>query len=154
MAQGNLKMENILPFFPDFVLIDDFKDELCQVLQQYNDRIEMLRLELDEATKCSENIRLDIRKLKNRYDYLVIGLIERFVTITVTRSCDLCTKALFTRQFYAFACQHVFHFDCLSNMVIAETVRGKRVLELQSRLSQAEQPDRDAIKVYLIVFIL
>ena len=24
-----LKLEDILPFFPDFVLIDDFKDEIC-----------------------------------------------------------------------------------------------------------------------------
>ena len=27
-----LKIEDILPFFPDFVVIDDFKEEICTAL--------------------------------------------------------------------------------------------------------------------------
>lgn len=63
-----LKIEDILPFFPDFVLIDDFKEEICNALEEYNIHIEELKAEMDEATKSSESIRLDIRELKNRYD--------------------------------------------------------------------------------------
>nr|KAJ3421287.1 hypothetical protein HK105_004008 [Polyrhizophydium stewartii] len=63
---GNLKIEEILPFFPDFVLIDDFKEELCNALEDYNAYISALKTDLDEATKASESIRLDIRELKNR----------------------------------------------------------------------------------------
>lgn len=61
-----LKIEDILPFFPDFVLIDDFKEEICNALEEYNIHIEELKAEMDEATKSSESIRLDIRELKNR----------------------------------------------------------------------------------------
>ena len=30
-----LKIEDILPHFPDFVVIDDFKDDICSALEQY-----------------------------------------------------------------------------------------------------------------------
>ena len=31
-----LKIEDILPFFPDFVVIDDFKEEICTALEGYS----------------------------------------------------------------------------------------------------------------------
>ena len=61
-----LKIEDVLPFFPDFVLIDEFKDELCAALQSYNEHIQNLKEEMDEATKSAESIRVDIRELKNK----------------------------------------------------------------------------------------
>ena len=67
-----LKIEDILPFFPDFVLIDDFKEEICNALEEYNIHIEELKAEMDEATKSSESIRLDIRELKNRHVFFII----------------------------------------------------------------------------------
>lgn len=30
-----LKIEDILPFFPDFVVIDDFKEEIAHALEEY-----------------------------------------------------------------------------------------------------------------------
>lgn len=61
-----LKIEDILPFFPDYVLIDDFKDEICSALGEYNINIEELKAEMDNATSSAEYIRLDVRKLKKR----------------------------------------------------------------------------------------
>lgn len=60
-------MEDILPFFPDFVLIDDFKDDICSALEEYNINIEDLKAEMDNATLSADHIRLDMRKLKKRY---------------------------------------------------------------------------------------
>jgi hypothetical protein len=61
-----LKIEDILPLFPDFVHIDDFKEELCSALEHYNQHIEELKAEMDDATKSSESIRQDINDLKKR----------------------------------------------------------------------------------------
>ena len=44
-----LKLEDILPYFPDFVLIDDFKDEICTALESYTDEIQDLKMELAEG---------------------------------------------------------------------------------------------------------
>ncbi|KAJ1564074.1 hypothetical protein HK096_009739, partial [Nowakowskiella sp. JEL0078] len=60
-----LKIEDILPFFPDFCLINDFKEEIITALEEYNQHIEDLKTEMDEATTSAESIRLDIRELRN-----------------------------------------------------------------------------------------
>ncbi|KAI7899794.1 Pep3/Vps18/deep orange family-domain-containing protein [Cokeromyces recurvatus] len=67
LKQSNLlKIEDILPFFPDFVVINDFKEEICDALEKYNTTIDDIKGEMDEATKSSDSIRLDIRNLKSR----------------------------------------------------------------------------------------
>lgn len=51
-TNGLLKIEDILPFFPDFVMIDEFKDAICSSLEEYNRQIEDLkvRMPLQERT--------------------------------------------------------------------------------------------------------
>ena len=38
-ANGLIKIEDVLPLFPDFVQIDDFKEAICQSLADYNEQI-------------------------------------------------------------------------------------------------------------------
>ncbi|KAG0232703.1 hypothetical protein BGW42_007957 [Actinomortierella wolfii] len=97
-----LKIEDVLPFFPDFVLIDDFKEEICAALEEYNVHIEELKAEMDEATNSAENIRIDVRELRSK-----------FAVVASTEKCTTCDFPLLTRQFYIFPCQHTFHADCL-----------------------------------------
>ncbi|KAJ3569421.1 hypothetical protein NP233_g5052 [Leucocoprinus birnbaumii] len=101
-----LKIEDILPFFPDFVVIDDFKEEIAHALEEYSSHIEELKSEMDEATKTAESIKQDIAALKNR-----------FITINSNALCSKCEQLLLTRQFYVFPCHHSFHADCLIGMV-------------------------------------
>lgn len=101
-----LKIEDILPFFPDFTVINEFKDEICDALEDYSAHIERLRGEMDEATESAENIKADIETLRSR-----------FITIDANERCSRCRAILVTRQFYAFPCQHTFHADCLIAMV-------------------------------------
>ncbi|KAG6862426.1 hypothetical protein C0995_011866 [Termitomyces sp. Mi166 len=62
-----LKIEDILPFFPDFVVIDDFKEEIAHALEGYSNHIETLKSEMNEATQTAESIKQDIVALKNRF---------------------------------------------------------------------------------------
>jgi len=101
-----LKIEDILPFFPDFVVIDDFKEEICNALEGYAAHIDELKAEMDDATKNAQAIKSDIAVLKSR-----------FVTIDAGERCSSCGNALLTRQFYVFPCQHTFHADCLIGLV-------------------------------------
>ncbi|KAG8753387.1 hypothetical protein FRC14_006087 [Serendipita sp. 396] len=124
----SLKIEDILPFFPDFVVIDDFKDEICLALEEYTKDIDKLRAEMDEATKSAELIKKDISNLKNR-----------FVTLEPGERCSNCSYPLFSRQFYVFPCQHCFHADCLIGLVKeylpAHSLR--KILLLQAELIKA-----------------
>ena len=103
-----LKIEDILPFFPDFVVIDDFKEEICNALESYSAHIDQLKSEMDEATRNAEAIKQDIA-----------GLRKRFITIDAGEKCSVCAQPLLTRQFYVFPCQHTFHADCLIGVVSA-----------------------------------
>ncbi|CAG8582248.1 14325_t:CDS:10 [Acaulospora morrowiae] len=122
-----LKIEDILPFFPDFVLIDDFKSEICQALEGYNKNIEELKEEMEEATKSAESIRSDIRELRCR-----------FAIVTSEEKCAICDFPLLTRQFYIFPCQHAFHADCLIKQVTKSlnTSQLRGILELQKQIEK------------------
>ncbi|KAK7468755.1 tethering complex subunit [Stygiomarasmius scandens] len=120
-----LKIEDILPFFPDFVVIDDFKEEIAHALEGYSSHIDSLKNEMEEATKTAESIKQDIASLRNR-----------FVTIDAGEMCSHCSHLLLTRQFYVFPCRHNFHADCLISLakeyLPAHSLR--RILALQNEL--------------------
>lgn len=109
-----LKIEDILPFFPDFVVIDDFKEEIAHALEGYSSHIDMLRNEMDDATRTAESIKQDINALRNR-----------FVTIDTGDTCSVCSHLLLTRQFYVFPCRHNFHADCLIGLVSGALIQIK-----------------------------
>jgi len=99
-----LKIEDILPFFPDFVQIDAFKEEICQSLREYNNHIEKLELEMKEAAEIAKRIRENIESQRNKYRY-----------VDSKQLCELCKFPILSKPFYIFPCQHVFHCSCLSN---------------------------------------
>ncbi|CAH1786190.1 unnamed protein product [Owenia fusiformis] len=120
-----LKIEDILPFFPDFVTIDHFKDAICTSLQEYNQHIESLKEEMEEATESAKDIRGEIQAFRNKYAF-----------VKGQDKCSSCNFPLMTRNFYLFPCMHRFHTDCLVAEVTPYLTSAKRsqVIELQRRL--------------------
>ncbi|KAG8219704.1 Pep3/Vps18/deep orange family-domain-containing protein [Butyriboletus roseoflavus] len=120
-----LKIEDILPFFPDFVVIDDFKEEIAHALEGYSAHIDDLKKEMDDATRTAESIKQDIVELKSR-----------FVTIDAGERCSVCAQLLLTRQSYIFPCQHTFHADCLIGLAKEYLPRHalRQILILQTEL--------------------
>ena len=123
-----LKIEDVLPFFPDFVVIDDYADSICSALEGYSAHIERLKEDMDDATRSAEAIRGDIAELKNR-----------FVVVDAGEKCAACGLPLLTRQFYVFPCQHTFHADCLIQEVTQNLspVQLRRMIDLQAKLAPA-----------------
>ena len=122
-----LRIEDLIPFFPDFVIIDDFKEEICAALEDYSRRIDELKTEMDESANTAEHIKSDIKALDERYAIVEPG--ER---------CWKCRLPLLMRQFFVFPCQHAFHADCLGDMVMsmAGIGKGKRIRELQKEIGR------------------
>ena len=56
-AGGALRIEDILPLFPDFVQIDAFKEAICQSLEDYNAQIAHLKSEMADATRIADALR-------------------------------------------------------------------------------------------------
>lgn len=124
-----LKIEDILPFFPNFVLIDGFKDEICKSLREYNRHIEDLENEMREATKLAESIRRDIERLK-----------EIKVISNHDKTCELCRHSIYSRAFYVFPCEHSYHQNCLADEMRAH-IKDERI---QRRIQQIQEVIREA----------
>ena len=122
-----LRIEDLIPFFPDFVVIDDFKEEICAALEDYSRQIDELKHEMDESANTAQHIKDDIKALDQRYAIVEPG--ER---------CWKCRLPLLMRQFFVFPCQHAFHADCLGGMVMsmAGMTQGKRIRELQEEIGR------------------
>lgn len=122
-----LKIEDLIQFFPDFVVIDDFKEEICQALESYSRHIDGLKSEMDASETTAKAIREEIAALDSRYAIVEPG--ER---------CWICTLPVLSRQFFVFPCQHAFHSDCLGKRVLesSNAVRKKNIKDLQSKVSQ------------------
>eukprot|EP01126_Amoeba_proteus_P054890 TRINITY_DN6774_c1_g1_i1.p1 TRINITY_DN6774_c1_g1~~TRINITY_DN6774_c1_g1_i1.p1 ORF type:complete len:516 (-),score=121.32 TRINITY_DN6774_c1_g1_i1:353-1732(-) len=99
-----LKIEDILPFFPDFIMIDDFKEEICASIKEYNRHLDELQQEMIEATESAELVKEDIKMIRDNYTIINAG-----------QACKLCGYPLLTRPCYVFPCHHGFHSLCLED---------------------------------------
>ncbi|CAA6658409.1 unnamed protein product [Spirodela intermedia] len=141
-TDGLLKIEDILPFFPDFALIDDFKEAICTSLEDYNKQIEQLKEEMNDATCGADNIRSDINALVQRY--AVIDRDEECGVADVkfwdgwgSKDVPRLLVNWANGSFYIFPCGHAFHAECLIAHVAQHTSRAQAefILELQKQLS-------------------
>lgn len=71
-------------------------------LKEYNQHIQDLKDEMEEATQSAELVRKEIQSFRNRYTFLSTGDI-----------CEICNLTLIIRPFYLFPCNHKFHNECL-----------------------------------------
>lgn len=133
-----LRIEDLMPFFPDFVVIDDFKDDICRALEDYGRDMDGLRKEMDESSQTATNIKLDIAALDRRYAMVEPG-----------EKCYVCGLPLLSRQFFVFPCQHAFHSDCMGRRVLEQSGMSKsaRIRELQAQMHKglASGSKREAV---------
>ena len=130
-----LRIEDLIPFFPDFVVIDDFREEICAALESYSRSIAALDSEMDASATTADHIKADIKQLDRRYAIVEPG--ER---------CRVCELPLLSRQFFVFpSCQHSFHSDCLGRRVVegsGMTVQ-RRIRDLQASISEGGKKEKE-----------
>lgn len=133
-----VRIEDILPFFPDFVTIDHFKDAICNSLQEYNQHIQDLKEEMEEATKAAELIRKDIQLFRNRCTF-----------VHARDTCNTCEVQLLLRSFYIFPCGHRFHSDCLVAALtpMLSMEQRTRLADLQRQLTTVSGKPEDTTSV-------
>ncbi|XP_053975095.1 vacuolar protein sorting-associated protein 18 homolog isoform X2 [Hylaeus anthracinus] len=133
-----VRIEDILPFFSDFVTIDHFKDAICNSLQEYNQHIQDLKEEMQEATKAAELIRKDIQEFRTRCTF-----------IHAKDTCKICDFQLVVRPFYVFPCGHRFHSDCLVAALTPMLAMDQRtkLADLQRQLTALSNRPEDTTSV-------
>lgn len=133
-----LKIEDVLPFFPDFTTIDLFKDAISQSLQEYSHHLDTLKEEMEEATKAADALRHEIQAFRHKS-----------IVVQAGDHCHLCRSPLLTRSAYLFPCGHRFHGDCLLPRVLTtmSQMRRERVAELQRELASLPNNDADSLSL-------
>ncbi|PIK61318.1 putative vacuolar protein sorting-associated protein 18-like [Apostichopus japonicus] len=135
-----LKIEDVLPFFPDFVTIDHFKDAICSSLENYNQHIQNLQTDMDEASESAEAIRADIHNMRNNLEVFIADVHKMMDKV---RRRDRSTQMrqmrspLLSRAFYLYPCGHKFHADCLIKEVTIHLSPTQRIhlSELEHQIS-------------------
>ncbi|KAL1465924.1 hypothetical protein MTO96_026986 [Rhipicephalus appendiculatus] len=130
-----IKIEDILPFFDEFVRIDHFKEAICTSLEEYNNHIEGLKAEMEEATRSAKEIRSEIQVFRNRY-----------AVAQSDAKCALCEYAVMNQAFYLFPCGHMFHGDCLSSEVQQHSLptKASRIEDIHRQLAMLGGRDDSA----------
>ena len=92
------------------------KEHLCDCLNDYNDKIQNLKKELEEYSNNSEILRKQQRKLKHDH-----------ISINPSQMCDLCYKPVFEREFLVFPCSHAFHRICIYTKLYAYQAKDQKI---------------------------
>lgn len=104
----SLTINDLLPLVPDFVIIDDFKDDIVNELTNTADKISKMSLEMDQSLREADNNKQKIKNFKN----------DSFQIIEPYDSCLICHQLLSLKKFYVFPCFHSFHQDCLVQEIL------------------------------------
>lgn len=104
-----LSLKDILPLFPSTIIINNFKTEIIQSLNQYNSKISQLSHEMQESLQISAKLKKQIKESAT--------LTERARIYTIVEPgepCGICRDLLISKLFVCFPnCNHGFHKDCL-----------------------------------------
>ncbi|KAK0411582.1 hypothetical protein QR680_005727 [Steinernema hermaphroditum] len=130
-----LKIQDLLPHFPQFTKIEHFKEPLCASLKDHSGKIQELQREMREAAEVANEIRGDMEKLKTK-----------FTIIKATEKCEKCKEKALTRPFLSFACKHFYHRDCLERAIqptLSEEEK-EQYKNIKEGLEQCRHPQRAA----------
>ncbi|KAK2952562.1 putative Vacuolar protein sorting-associated protein 18 like protein [Blattamonas nauphoetae] len=129
-----LALVDILPYFPDFFCIDDFRREIEASIEESKQRSHELNSQIVEQSKMQQSMGEELIYLPQ----------QRFITVTHDTLCAGCNKHLFlpppdlifsasshphmkhspdpglniVEGFYTFPCGHVFHANCAVKVLI------------------------------------
>ncbi|GME67288.1 unnamed protein product [[Candida] boidinii] len=103
-----LTIKDLLPLFPDFVVINNFKQDIVSSLEHLSRSMNKLTNEMNNSLNTSVKVKEKIKNFKN----------NSFQIIEPTENCQICNKILVSRKFFVFPCNHSFHQDCLAGEIL------------------------------------
>jgi hypothetical protein len=122
-----LKIEDVLPHITDTIKIDDFKKQISNCINDYEDNIKKLKADINEYNKTAENIKNDINKIK-----------KKSMEITYSNcKCEICQGYIKNRDIFLFPCGHMFDAKCIRQCLLDYEITGlESVHETNKRIDE------------------
>lgn len=137
-----LQIEDILPFFSDFVTINDFKTKIVESLEEYDLKIDQLKGSMEDLTENARGIYREIEQLQ-----------ERKFIVPANETCALSGRPILSGPFYVFPSGFNYLADALLQHVRPhlDAKKAARVRELLEWLDSSDTPtpDRDVYQAEL-----
>ncbi len=131
-----------MPHLPDSTDISVLKDDICSILENNSNKIELIKSEINELASSADSIVKELDTMKSKG-----------VHVSLMQHCEYCTAPnvapssnpdvggvvtgnLFSQPFYLFPCGHGYHCDCLVRVYIGDlNSSGGKALSGQGKSS-------------------
>ena len=133
-----LKIEDVLPRIMDNIKIEEFKSQISDCIDVYEQNIKKLRDDIKEYNTTAENIKNDIYKVK-----------KKSLEIQYRQcKCEICQCNIKDNNIYLFPCGHMFDSKCIIDSLINYNnnmndinLKNKvdKIIELQKRINENEK---------------
>ena len=109
-----LKIEDVLPHITDKIKIDEFKKQISNTINKYEENIKKLKEDINVYNKTAENIKGDIYKVKKKS--LEISFSDC--------KCEICQGYIKDKDIFLFPCGHKFDMNCIRDCLLNYEATG------------------------------
>lgn len=131
-----LKIEDVLPHIVDNIRIEEFKEQISNCINVYEENIQKLKKEISSYNDTAENIKSDIYKVK-----------KKSIEIQYKRClCDVCNCNIKDNNIYLFPCGHMFDTNCIleslnnyAKYLDIAKIKNAKITELKAKIDDLER---------------
>ncbi|CAK9441435.1 uncharacterized protein LODBEIA_P53030 [Lodderomyces beijingensis] len=107
LGKSPLGLKDLLPLFPETIMINNFKDEIVNSLNEYKRSLQDINLKVQENSGLLRTLKQEAQQEDHRKS-------ESYAIIEPGTACRVCSRLLITKNFIFFKnCKHGFHKECL-----------------------------------------
>ena len=109
-----LKIEDVLPHITDTIKIEEFKKQISNCINDYEDNIKKLKEDISDYNKTAENIKNDIIKIKKKSMEIQYSSCK----------CEICQSYIKDKNIFLFPCGHMFDARCIKQCLLDYEASG------------------------------
>ena len=109
-----LKIEDVLPHITDTIKIEEFKKQISNCINEYEENIKKLKDDINVYNKTAENIKGDIYRVKKK-------------SMEISYSdckCEICQGYIKDKNIFLFPCGHKFDMNCIKDSLLSYEATG------------------------------
>ena len=109
-----LKIEDVLPHITDTIKIEEFKKQISNCINEYEENIRKLKEDINVYNKTAEHIKGDIYRVKKKSMEIAYSDCK----------CEICQGYIKDKNIFLFPCGHKFDMNCIKDSLLNYELTG------------------------------